>query len=237
MHNRWRFGVPIIVIGALCAALWAGMVIASPPAQDVIVGGGPVTGMHQLYRSFDDGAYAAQVVALAPYDEVTGAALTIDTSHHEVHEGEMWHAERTVSGVADAGAVNLLLNVGSAVDAHVVFEVLASGQVTVSLWESPTINTLGTEVTIYNMDRNVTTTAHSQLYHTPSITSTGSVALVNGRLLPGGNSPQTRVGGGIRQNTEWILAPSRNYLLRVTNNSGSAATINTVVEWYEEERD
>lgn len=235
MRKRWWYLATGIVV-ALVALLSAGVVISSPPAQDVIVSGGH-EGMRELYRSFENDAYQAQVVSLAPYDEATGAALVIDTVHHEVHEGEMWHAERTVSGVADAGAVNLLLHVGGAVDAHAVFEVLASGQVTVSLYESPTVNTLGTEVAIYNMDRNITTTAHSQLYHTPSITTTGSVALVNGRLLPGGTSPQTRVGGGIRQNTEWILAPSRNYLFRVTNNSGSAAIINTVVEWYEEEND
>ncbi len=232
-----RYRPALMAIVAACvlvAALWAGVLIASPPAQDVIVPMGTTGDIQQLYRSFDGGAWEAPVVSLAPFDDATGAAVTIDVVHHETHEGEMWHAERTVTGVSDAASVNLLLHVGGAVDAHAVFEVLASGQVTVSLFESPTINTLGTAVAVYNMNRNITDTAHSQLYHTPVITTTGTTALVNGRLLPGGNSPTTRVGGGIRQNTEWILAPGKYYLLRVTNTSGSSAAINTVVEWYEE---
>lgn len=72
------------------------------------------------------------------------------------------------------------------------------------------------------------------LHHTPTVTATGSVALVNGRILPGGNSPQTRVGDGIRQGVEWILAPAAGYLLRVTNTSGAAIACNVALEWYEE---
>lgn len=234
--RHWLATLAIVISCALVGMLFVGVMVAAPTAQDVIVPMGPTGDIQQLYRSFDGGAWEAPVVSLAPFDEATGGAVVMDVVHHEVHEGEMWHGERTVSGVADAASANLLLHVGGAVDAHAVFEVLASGQVTVSLYESPTINTLGTEVAIYNMNRNITETAHSQLYHTPSITTTGSVALVNGRLLPGGTSPTTRVGGGIRQNTEWILAPGQYYLLRVTNTSGSSATINTVVEWYEEEQ-
>lgn len=227
MMNLMR---PVVLAVLLLAVLAGGVALG----QDVITTDGPLTtGMARLYRDFGD--FQTEVVSLAPFDEITGGAIVMDVVHHEVHEGEMWHAERTSVAVADGASVDLLMHVGGAIENHTVFEVLASGQVTVSLWESPTIGALGTEMTPYNMRRSITETSRSQIYHTPTITATGSVALVDGRLLPGGTSPTTRVGGGVRQGVEWILAPGTYYLLRVRNNSGAATTINTIVEWYEEE--
>lgn len=84
------------------------------------------------------------------------------------------------------------------------------------------------------MKRSSANTPYSTVTHTPTVTATGSVTLVNGRILPGGTSPQTRVGGGIRQGVEWILAPNTKYLLRVTNGSGSTVAVNVGLEWYEE---
>lgn len=228
---------PIAILVVVCLLLaMASFAIAAPRAQDIIVPGGPRGDIQSLYRSFDGGAYEAPVVSLAPFDEDTGAAITIDVVHHETHEGEMWHAESTSASVANNASVDLLFHAGGGVEPHSVFEVLAGGQVTVSLYESPVISNTGIALAYYNMNRTITETAHSQIYLTPVLTSTGSVALVNARLLPGGTSPQTRVGGGIRQGTEWILAPGKYYLLRVTNTSGSATAVNMIMEWYEEQQ-
>lgn len=177
--------------------------------------------------------FDAQVMALAPYDETTGAVLMIDTPHHEVHEGEMYHASHTVASLANGNNLDLLFRVG-AKEAHTVFEIFAGGQVTVSLFEAPTTSANGTALTAYNMKRNSANVALSAVSHTPTVTATGSVALVNGRILPGGTSPTTRVGGGIRQGIEWIFAPNTAYLLRINNSSGGAIACNAGLEWYEE---
>ena len=100
-------------------------------------------------------------------------------------------------------------------------------------YEAPTV-AAGTAVTIYNMKRNSANVPLSTLKHTPTVTDVGAVALINGRILPGGNSPTTRVGGGIRSGAEWILAPNTQYLMRVVNTSGAAIAANVVLEWYEE---
>lgn len=168
---------------------------------------------------------------LIPYDEETGAVLTIDTLHHEVHEGEMFHAAHTAS-VANGANLDFQLTTG-AKDVHSAWEVFAGGQVTVSLFEAPTTSG-GTAVAAYNMHRDSPNTPQSAVVHTPTVSDTGSVALVNGRILPGGTSPTTRVGGGIRAGTEWILKPNTKYLLRVNNSSGGTIAINAVLEWYEE---
>lgn len=232
MIKRWYRAVIIGAVLVLAAA--AGVAVARPPAQDIIVPLGPRGDIQQLYRSFDGGAYEAQVVSLAPFDDESGAALMIDSVHHEVHEGKMWHAAYTNGNVANTAVVDLLFHTGVGVDAHSAWEVFASGAVTVSLYESPVISNTGVVLTAYNMNRAMTTTAASLVYSSPTITSTGTVALVNGRILPGGSSPTTRVGGGIRSGAEWILKPNTYYLMRVTNTSGAAAVINVVMEWYEE---
>ncbi len=201
---------------------------------DVIVQGG-AQGTQAKYRSFDGGAYEALVHALAPYDEKTGAALVIDTIHHEVHEGEMFHSEHNVASLANGNNCDFLLAVG-AKEVHATWEAFAGGQVTVYLYEAPTIAAQGdgTALPIYNMKRAATNQPLAVATHTPTVSATGSTALVNGRILPGGSSPQTRVGGGIRSGSEWILQPGTKYLLRVTNTSGTSIAVNVTLEWYEE---
>lgn len=201
---------------------------------DVIVPGGPRGDIETLYRQFDGGAYEAQVVALAPFDETTGAALFIDTVHHEVHEGEMFHASHTNGSVANGVSLDVLLVTGAGVESHVSWEVFAGGLVTIYLYEAATTSAAGTAVPTYNMKRDSLNTPEATVTHTPTVTATGTTALVNWRILPGGNSPTTRVGGGIRSGAEWILSPETQYLLRVTNTSGAAIAVNVGLEWYEE---
>lgn len=189
------------------------------------------TGQYK-FRLKDFSTYLAQVVALEPSDTTTGALLTIDTIHHEVHEGEMFHAEYTNTNVANNGSVDLLLTVGVK-EAHFVFALNAGGQCLAYVYEAPT-STGGTAVAAYNMHRSIATAPLTTVTYAPTVTATGSTAIVDGRLLAGGNSVQTRIGGGVRTNTEWILKPSTKYLLRVTNTSGGAVAVNVALEWYEE---
>lgn len=169
------------------------------------------------------------------FDSTTGALVTLETIHHEVHEGEMFHVGHTNSNVSNGANVDMLLVTG-AKEAHAVWEVFAGGQVTVTLYEAPTVTAgnEGTALTAYNMKRASTNTPTAAAYHTPTVGATGSVTLVNARILPGGTSPTTRVGGGIRAGSEWILKPSTKYLMRVNNSSGGAIAVNVVMEWYEE---
>lgn len=204
-------------------------------ADIIVQGGGPRGDIQTLYRQFDGGAYEAQVVSLAPYDETTGAALVIDTVHHEVHEGEMFHASHTNGSVSNGASLDVLLVTGATVETHVSWEVFAGGQVTVYLYEGATTSAAGTAVVAYNMKRDSLNTPEATVTHTPTVTATGTTALINGRILPGGTSPTTRVGGGIRSGAEWILAPETQYLLRVTNTSGGTIAVNVGLEWYEEE--
>ena len=157
--------------------------------------------------------------------------VIIDSVHDEVHEGEMMHAEYYAASVNNNASVDVLITTGES-EAHAVMNLSAGGSCVAYLYESPDA-TGGTAITCYNMKRDNSRVPSATVEHTPSVSGTGSTALIAGRLIPGGTSQTTRVGGGTRTGTEWILAPSTKYLFRVTNISGSTVGVSVAVEFYE----
>lgn len=214
----------------LTTALFAGAALAQYGESDLIViPGGPRSDMSTGFRDFD--TYQAPIVGLAPFDAVSGAPYFLDVAHWEIHIGHMHHAEHTVGVVANNGTVNVLLRTGDTAD-HVIFEVSVGGQSAVQLWEAPEVGAVGTEIPSYNMNRTITRTAESLLYHTPTITATSEITMVN-RIIPAGATAQTRVGGQSSKGVEWVLAPNTDYLLRITNTSGGNIPVSVMFEWYE----
>ena len=219
--------VGLIFILLLVAALYAGAAMAQ---DQIVIPGGPRSDMATLYQDY--GTWQAPVVSLAPYDPVSGAPYWIDVAHYEIHYGGMFHAEHTVASVANNNAVNLLFRTGATPD-HTIFEVAVGGQSTVQMWEAPTV--IGGElVPSWNMNRVITRTANTLLYHTPTVTATSAITLVN-RIIPAGSTAQTRVGGQSSKGVEWVFAPNTEYLLRITNTSGGNIPISAVFEWYEDQ--
>lgn len=162
-------------------------------------------------------------------DELTGALATIDTVHHEVHEGEMFYVSHSAS-VNNASSMDVQILTGAG-GLHMSSAVSVGGACNLYLYEAPSTSG-GSALTSYNKKRDDTT--HSSpmtVVHTPSVSGTGTT-LINGRLLAGGNTQQSRIGTGVRDGSEWILKPSTKYLIRVTNVSGTAITISVEVEGY-----
>lgn len=165
------------------------------------------------------------------FDYVVNKLVAVDSVHYEVHEGKMYTAEYSAS-IANGNSVELLITVGED-EAHTSFGIAAGGQVTIYLFEG-TAKTAGTAITARNLNRTKSD-AHTKVTvtHTPAGAGDGT-AIINGRLLPGGASQTTRIGGSARANSEMILRPNTKYLLRVTNTSGSGIDINPTLEYYEE---
>lgn len=175
---------------------------------------------------------SSQVLQDLQFDTTTGALVTMDTIHHEVHEGELFTAEYTAASVADAGTVRMVFATG-AKQPHLSMSVNAGGNCQIYIYEGVTY-TGGTAVPVYNNNRLSTNTPTVSVKHTPSAGTAGTVAIVNGRLLPGGTSATTRVGGAVRPNVEYALGTSTNYFMDVVNKSGGAITVTSILEWYEE---
>ena len=223
LKRLWR---PVIVVLVLLLAVVGGVATA----QDVITTDGPLTtGLARLYRDFGD--FQTEMISLAPYDSVSGAPYFLDVAHYEIHYGGMFHAEFVDDSVADDGTVDVLLRTGASAD-HAIFEVAVGGQSSVQMFEAPEVGDAGTEISSLNMNRLITRTAETLLYHTPTITATGAITMVD-RIIPAGATAQTRVGGQSSKGVEWVLAPSTDYLLRITNTSGGAVPVSVMFEWYE----
>ena len=196
------------------------------------------------YQDMGDGTHA-EVVAAAliggqppgttidlPIDEASDALVTIENAMQEIHGGEMFSAEYTAS-VMNNNSLNLQIKTGATKNAYLTINVAAGGQCVVYFYENPT-TTSGSAVTIHNMNRTSQNITACTVLHSPSVSSIGTTALINGRLVPGGTSAQTRVGGMARLGTEWVLKVDTKYLLRAINVSGGTIMINAVFEFYEE---
>lgn len=160
----------------------------------------------------------------------------IDYVHKKVHDGLMYHAEYLAASIANNASLDLLLTTG-AVMPHLVISPSTGGACTFYLYsQDGTFNvTGGTPVPIYNMKRSSAAVAGIMaIAHTPVVTNPGTTPIIT-RFIPGGSSQQTRIGGGVRTGTEWILKPSQKYLMRLTNVSGASIAISCAFEWYEED--
>lgn len=158
----------------------------------------------------------------------TQSLVTIDIVHNQVHRGGYFHAEH-VATINNNASLDILITPSQSL--HFTAGIFAGGNCQVYFYEAPTASA-GTTVPVYNMRRTSTAAAIFTAVHTPTVAAVGTTVLIPGRLIPGGGSPTTRVGGGVRTNTEWILKPSTPYLLRVTNISGAAIICDVAVEGY-----
>lgn len=164
-------------------------------------------------------------------DPETQSLVSISHVHHMVHIGEMFHAEYSFGAVGNGNNADIRF-VTSTQAAHTVFFVGNSGQGVLYLYEAPT-QSGGTPVTAHNMNRSSAHVTGVQVFHTPAVVGVGTTALVPGRIIPGGTTGQSRVGGDFRTETEWELKPNTEYLLRINNNSGLSSIISIGVEFYE----
>lgn len=170
---------------------------------------------------------------LGNLDPVLGVPVVMDVVHHEIHEGEMFSADHSVASLANGGTVELMFTTTTKT-AHMSMNLVAGGQATVYFYENMA-GSAGTAVTPYNMNRTSANATTVALVHTPSVTNLGgTVALINGRVIPGGASPTTRAGGAAREGTEWILGSATKHLLRIVNTSGGAIAACATINWYEE---
>lgn len=175
-----------------------------------------------------DGA-SGQGRSFVKTDRSTGAVITIDYAHHEIHDGSHFKGGYQDVTMNTNDVINLLLVTPNTTKyAHFTMTAQSSGAATVELYEGGTI-TGGTAVTIWNRDRNSTKVATVKLYHTPSITSDGTKMVTK---WIGGTGFRADVSGAVRGDSEFILRKNTNYLIRATAN---ANTIKVAIgaDWYE----
>jgi len=172
----------------------------------------------------DDAGNRAQV-------DSAGYLEMIDIVHHKIHAGYYFGAGYIYTGVAAAASKYLVVSTGSDTLAHITFEVSTSGKAIFYLYENPTLSLTGTELSKTNFNRGSFNTSGTHIYHTPTVTSNGS--LLGCKLIPGSSGGGARIGSSVSAREEFLLASGTNYLLCVENTSGVSIDIGFDVEWYE----
>lgn len=167
-----------------------------------------------------------------PVDDTVNAVVTIDSVHHEVHEGEMFFTSFVTGSVTNNSSIGMMISLtGTANSAHLFFAVACGGDAEIYFYEGMTGSNYGNILSHYNMNRNSSNTTSIVVSAYPITTVTGT--LLANYFVPGGRGP-TADGGAFRSGSEWNLAPGKRYLLRIFNRSGNTQYASLAVEFYEE---
>lgn len=170
-------------------------------------------------------------VQIGPGDVISNLPVVLSYEHHQVHEGETFHAQY-VDLALDTNTIKfgIIVAVKNPPDArtcpHMVIGAdIYNGAARIDLYESAAI-TGGTNLPYYNRERNVATTNGTIILHSVT-SSTGN--LISSFFVGAG----IRATGTDRTNAEWILKSNTSYRVDVT---GLVAGTDAIVDfdWYED---
>lgn len=163
---------------------------------------------------------------------ITGALLTQQIEHYEVHQGDMF----LMSDVRTIPAGNVLYyhirDIGGATaeDMHTAIKIIADAAVTITIFENPTISNDGTALVAHNKNRDVGGAPGTTFFHTPTITVNGTQIYTG--LIPSATNPAMSAGGRTKGTNEWLLDSGDAYLIRIAGAVGDGIGIE--IEFYEE---
>lgn len=162
-------------------------------------------------------------------DSRAGALVVIDSIEHEVHKGHYFTSTYVNTAVGNNGTVDIRLVIGAS-ELHFTTEVKAAGFCTIDFYEGSTLSG-GTPLATTNHNRGYSDNGSDYTaYHTPVVTAVGTRLLQ--KIIASGSTPQTRVGGELRQTDEFVLSSNTTYLLRVTNLSGANTPVGVIISGY-----
>lgn len=168
-------------------------------------------------------------------DAYGSGTVVIDSVHENIHKGFVYHASNKFTTVANGASAELLLVVPALTFPHFHrFKCnTGAGNIDVYFFEGTTVSANGTQLTAGNINRNSSNTPDMDVYHTPTITGDGTQVAHHWSPPTGAGIGNTIGVTDITNGEEWLLKPSTNYLIRITNNSGGSIDIWTEFLWYE----
>jgi len=164
-----------------------------------------------------------------PTDDTTGALLTVDYAHHEVHSGSHYFYKDYYTIAKNGVKQFAIVTPNTTKWAHFTYDIDAvSSSVTIQIFEAPTVNTIGTSEPVRNRNRNYNDTPTTLLYEDTTVTADG-IEIKATTVGAGKNSE----GGASRDDQEIVLKQGTTYLIRITEGNIASTMINFKVDWYE----
>ena len=182
-------------------------------------------------------------------DKATNATTTITYAHHEIHVGSSFttHFDNTTTGNDDHRTVIGFKTPNTTKWIHVIIGVSATAAAEFSVLEAPTVSdNAGTDLAIYNRDRNSDTTSGVLSLENPAVAG-GATSFIEAQIgaasLSGGTQVthvtlagglgKKAVGGLARGSEEWILKQNTKYLFIMQNLNDTANLHEIDLSWYE----
>lgn len=153
---------------------------------------------------------------------IMGEMTTRDVESALLYDGNLFHADVTMI-LAESGTGNIYLECTTDASVHVFAEISASTMAVITLYEDCGIDTAGTSITLYNMNRNSDSTSALAPQWDPVITTDGTA--IHSLWVPTiSNEVKLR---------EWVLDDSKAYRLQVTNSGASTSTYGVELTVYQ----
>jgi len=160
-------------------------------------------------------------------DGIIHAPVSIDVLHHEIHEGGLFTGGTVVSV---NGTLAFSFTAGPSLYPHFIHRVECEGAGSLTLYENPTIGTVGNVLDVWNHKRSSSGTSTMVMYAEPAVSNVGTwrTTKIFGGTGVGG---ATQAGQNERGN-EIIFDNDQEWLAVVE--TGGALLLNYEATWYEE---
>lgn len=153
--------------------------------------------------------------------------LALEYLHQKIHDSLSFFANRYATGLNNGTAYDVIL-VTSSARCHLRLDMTTLGGGNLEIREAATTSNNGTSVTAFNRQRASATVGTMTVFHTPTVTGTGT--LLATILLVGAGGKTS--GSFDEMDYEIILAANTKYLLRFNSTAGSNS-YSLIVNWYE----
>jgi hypothetical protein len=186
------------------------------------------------YRSGRVIAESGEVVnfatALLNATDISNAIITINLEHSKIHQGEGWEVSIEAESIASGASYYVLFKTSEGYRPHLrSYEVTTTDSpTTIRLFEGATVSADGSAVTARNRNRNESDVNGISVFSQPTVTNEGT-RLETDFIPTSGNKAGGNVGSFYE---EFILKPSTNYLIKITNGSNNTVDAYFNAFWY-----
>jgi len=164
------------------------------------------------------------------YDTRCNGVVSIPISENKINKGYIFSATKLFTGITDASSVEMIGITGDN-PARLLTLVKASGEMEIEYEKGTTFTDKGTSVTSVNRNETSDNTSGVNIYHTPTIDTSGTVFAED--LIPGGGQKNASIGGESSMDFRYVVESNSTHLLRVTNSSGADQKIFIKFIWTE----
>ena len=165
-------------------------------------------------------------------DITTGAVITIEYEHYEIHEGDHYYISGFETEATGANVTFGILSPDSPIQCHVTIDVFGTSQTELYLYEG-SVYVGGAAVTPVNNNRNSTTTSTLVIAKDPAITSYGTQIYKQSSGLAGTTPAKSDLNNLHDRNREIILKRNTAYTIVIVSRDDDNI-ISYIGEWYEE---